>query len=265
MGSGIFIPSLLSIATSTSEAIIFGQQNPNSRGRLNANGPWTPPQYSQPALTSITVPASSSGTSGQQSSDTSYVFDAVFRVLHRRSTRKTSHPVLTSANISDHAYIEPSRISLEIGMSEAMSSFAKGVWVGSSTKSISAWQILKTLQINKTLLTLTTRLDVYYQMLIVEASTTDDNRTRHALKATVVLEEQLSAGVASGVASSARPQTSGGTTGGSLQSTPVGPSQLQQNAIPSPLYPNATLDPNVSGAGTVSGNSLSQQPVPHGS
>lgn len=260
MGTGIIVPSLLSITTSAAETLVFGQQNPNAQVNLQSSGPWTPPQFSQPALTVLTVPATTSSTSGQaSSSSTSYVFDAVFRVLHRRTVHKTSHPVLTGANISDHVYIEPSRVTLEVGMSDAMSSFANGIWVGASTKSISAWQILKNLQINKTLLTLTTRLDTYSNMVIMECNAPDENKTKFALRATIVLEELLSASVASTTTSSARPHSSGATPGGTLNSTAPNSSQLQNNTIPSTLYPGVTTYPTIPGAGNVSSNSLSQQ------
>jgi hypothetical protein len=261
MSSGVTLPSLLAvIATATSEAIVLSDtiKGPTSI-TVNSNGPWTPPQYSQPALTVLTVPATASTTTGQASSQsTAYVFDAVFRLLHRRTVHKTSHPVLTGANISDHAYIEPARVTLEIGMSDAMSSYSNGIWVGASTKSISAWQIIKGFQTNKTLINLTTRLDNYVNMLVIDAVAPDTNMTKYALRGTIILEELLSASVVSMPSQSARPQTTGSTSGGVIQSTPPSAGQLQQNMIPSPLYPSTPTYPSVPGAGNVSSNSLSQ-------
>lgn len=260
MSTGIILPSLFSIATSTSEALIFGSNPSNSAknqiGLISYDGAWTPPQYSQPALTVLTVnvPNSSNG----QSNQASYVFDAVFKISHRRTSHKTSHPVLTGANISDHVYILPSRVTLDIGMSDAMSSFENGVWVGSSTKSISAWQILKNLQISKSLVTLTTRLDTYSNMVIIDSSSPDENKTKHGLRATFVLEELLSASVLSIASQSARPQTSNSTQAGTVQSVSPNSSQVEQNVIPSPLYPSVNTYPQVPGAGRVSSNSLSQ-------
>lgn len=258
MAAGIIVPSLFSLATSTSETLIFGRKK-NTGVTLATNGPWTPPQYSQPSLTILTVPASSSSSTGQPaSSSVSYVFDAVFRVLHKRTIKKTSHPVLTGANISDHAYVEPSRVTLEIGMSDAMASFSNGIWVGASTKSISAWQILKGLANNFTLMTLTTRLDTYQRMMIIDLGSPDENKTKHGLRSTIVLEELLSASVISTPASSARPQTTNATPGGTIQSSSPNLSQTEQYSIPSPLYPNVPTYPTVPGAGDVSSNSLSQ-------
>lgn len=265
MGAGINISALLSFSASISQPITVAdeQSQAGSNGvSIQSSGPWAPPQYSQPALTILTVPPSSSTNTGQSAtSATNYVFDAVMRLTHTRRLTKTKHPVLTGANISDHAYIECARISLEIGMSDAMSSFADGVWVGSATKSISAWQILKGLQLNKTLLTLTTRLDTYSNMLIVEATSPDEIKTLHGLRATIVLEEIIAGSIASQPTSSARPQTSGSTPGGTIQGTAPNASQVQQNVIPSTLYPDTPLFPQVPGAGNVSSNSLGQVPT----
>lgn len=261
MGAGIVLPSLISIAASVSEALIFGQPNNIDDGNT-INGPWTPPQYGRPALTVLTVPGSIAPNTGQPiSSEIAYVFDAVFRILHRRTVRKTSHPVLTGANISDHAYNVPSTVTLEIGMSDAMASYQSGVWVGASTKSISAWQILKNLAQQKTLFNLATRLDTYYNMLIIDISSPDDNKTGHALRATVVLEELLAASIISTPPLSAVPQTSGSTQNGVVQPNAPNSSQVQQYQIPSSQYQNVQTYPQVPGAGSISSNNLGSLPI----
>jgi hypothetical protein len=267
-GIGISLPPLLGIVTSSSQpsTVGGGATGGASNGGGAGTGPWTPPQNALPALTILTVPASSGG-SGAASSAVNYVFDAVMRVIHRRSLHKTQHPVITGANIADHAYVMPARVSLEIGMSDSMAAYTAGVWVGAATKSVSAWQILKGLQLNRTLLTLTTRLDTYSQLLIVELEAPDDNKTLRGLKATVTLEEIVAGSVASQPSTSARPQTSGITSNGVVQSQPVNSSQAQQNVVPSTAFPNTLPYPQVPGAGLdsagpgsygVSSNSLGQ-------
>jgi hypothetical protein len=243
---------------------------------------WTPPQYSKPAVTIITVPQvgnpvlvsapvyNSSGlasapvyTGGVPAID--YVFDAVLKASHKRVIKKTQHPVLTGANISDHFYNMPSRVVLEIGMSDAMSSFTDGIWVGASTKSISAWQILKGIQATGTPLTVTTRLDTYKNMLIESMDSPDTNRTSHALRATIVLEELISASVSSLSTSSTstRPQTTDDSPQGLLVPTIPGYENQQQNVVPSSAYPDI-VPCDVPGAGTVSSGNLGNC-VPKGS
>lgn len=261
MASGILLPSLVSIATSTSrELMISSLTGQGESTSVSSSGPWSPPQWAQPALTMLTVPASSNSSTGQPAAaPTSYVFDAVFRVLHSRSIRKTQHPVLTGANVSDHAYVEPARVTLEVGMSDAMASFSAGVWVGWSTKSISAYQILKNLALNKTLFTLTTRLDTYSNMLIEHIDAPDENKTLHGLRATFTLGEIIAGGVTSAnSSSSARPQTTGSNSSGTVQSTTPDPSAVSQHVLPSASYPNAPSFSPVPGSGNASSNNLGQ-------
>jgi hypothetical protein len=274
--SGILFP-VISEVYAKSLPRYKGSSSQSGNYTSELTGPWTPPQYSQPAVTILTVPSSGNpvlvqapitGTDGTTSAPvyqggtpaSDYVFDAILRLNHKRSIEKTSHPVLTGANISDHFYVKPSRVVLEIGMSDAMSSFTAGVWVGASTKSVSAWQILKSLQIAGTLFTLTTRLDTYYNMMIIDLDTSDDHKTLHGLRASVVLEELLSAAVVSTAGASSRDQASGSTSLGTIQGTSINSTQQEQNVFPSSLYPDAPTYPNVPGAGDVSSTSLSQVP-----
>jgi len=272
MSSGIIVPALLEIQGSISQAIIISssQANKNFGVQARSSGPWMPPQWAQPALTVMTVVNTGSAATGQpataaarQAATTNYVFQnpSVIRASHRRTTKATSHPVLTGANIADHAYIEPSSLTLEIIASDAMASLQNGAWVGWPTAGITAWQILKSLQLSRTLLTITTRLDTYTNMLIMECEAPDENKTRHGLRATVVFREIIAASVASQSAVSARPQASSQNPQGIVQGSAADPSQVSQHVIPSASYPNIILDPSVPGAGNVSSNSLGQLPT----
>jgi hypothetical protein len=261
MSTGMSLPVLANLMVSVTENLTIGYQNPE-RGVVVSGGPWTPPQYSQPALTVLTVvyPPYSVNSSQSSAIRTDYVFDAVLRILHNRRLRKTSHPVLTGANISDHAYIEPARVTLEIGMSDSMSSFTNSMWTGiSSTKSVSAWKKIKDFQTGKVLITLTSRLDTYERMMVIDATSPDDNRTRHGLKATIVLEELLSASVMSTKASSARSDSTDSSPNGVVQAIPPNQSQVDNHSIPSPLYPGITANSSVPGAGTIGSTSLSKE------
>lgn len=278
MATGIVLPSLLTISASTAEAIVISSLNQPQQVDLQTNGPWTPPQFSQPALTILQVNYPPYSLSPKQASTASvnYVFDAVFRLLHRRVMRKTIHPVLTGAAISDHAYIEPTRVTLEIGMSDSMSSYSSDIWSGASTKSISAWQKIKGFQINRNLITLITRIDTYPNMMIIEAEVSDDYRTKLGLRATIVLEELLSASVLSVPASSARADTTDTTSQGVVQGTSPNVSQVEQHALPSSLssilkpVPIPQFSPlpilpfvpavSVPGAGVISGTTLDRCP-----
>jgi hypothetical protein len=209
------------------------------------NTQWTPPQWAQPALNILSVTYPPFTIDDQQTAEVSidYVFDAVFKVIHRRVLRKTSHPVLTGPNISDHAYIEPTRVSLEIGMSDAMAAYKADMWTGGFTKSLSAWQKIKEFQTKKLIITLVTRLDTYPNMMVIEAEAPDDNVSRHGLRATVILEELLSATVKVFPPISARDQVSDSTSVGIVQATAPNDAQVDQHQIPEYLKPgNITWD-----------------------
>jgi hypothetical protein len=228
---------------------------------------YRPPEWSQPALTTITLTTTVSITTSQvddltsrptanqsaasSNSSTStqmYVFDAVYRVMHSRRIRMTEHPVQSGASISDHAFIMPAKVSLEIGMSDAMDAFAPGVFESNASKSVSAYQILVALQQGRQPLTLNTRLDTYANMLVESIDAPDTKETRYGLKASVMLS-QIFTGTVTAQSVSARPQTSDSTSVGAKQAVPISSSDLERftTLLPTSVY----------GAGSVSSDSSS--------
>jgi hypothetical protein len=153
-------------------------------------------------------------------SDTIYVFDAVIRTEHQQRITKTEHPVQTGANVADHAIIEAARVVLEIGMSDAMDSFTTGQWTGSHAKSVNAYQTLLSLAKARQPLTVTTRLNVYTNMVLTGISVPDTVETRFALKASVTFEELFTGTITSQQVSS-RPDLTGSTNLGTKQALPV--------------------------------------------
>lgn len=251
---------------------------------VGSSGPWHPPEWSGPALTMITVPAPTApGTQGLSITDqiggqtlpgapsfqgqpTYLVFDAILRAEHTRELRRTEHPIQTSASspvtsITDHAYMLPARVTLEIGMSDAMDSFASDLWTSNASKSVSAYQTLVDLQRTRTLVSLTTRLDTYSNMLVESIIPTDTYKTRHGLRATVVFSEVFLAdgtAVSSGISFntstddiaqslSARAQTTASTALGTVQSGSVGSAVTKQFNISTATIPWTSMVP---GAGS---------------
>ncbi len=136
-------------------------------------------------------------------------FDAVLNTSTESSLTVTSHPVQNGANISDHAYMEPVRLSMEIAMSDAMASMVPGQFYGAYSKSISAYRALVDLQAARTPVRVQTKLNSYENMLITNISVNDDVHTQSGLRATVQLQQILIANVSSEKVS-ARSWTSGG-------------------------------------------------------
>lgn len=168
--------------------------------------PWRPEQWLQPATTMITVPSTSgpavpSAIPGlpdapayQGEPEKYLVFDAVFKIEHSRELRRTEHPIQASGSsptfsITDHAFRVPARVTLEIGMSDAMQSYFASAWAGSGSKSVACYQQLVDLQKQRRLVTLTTRLETYANMLIESIQPVDTQKSKTGLRAVVTLGE----------------------------------------------------------------------------
>src|SRR6185312_10356981 len=116
--------------------IITSFANPVS-SLLGNIGPWRPPQWSQGPLFSMTA------TSPVTGDTTAYVFDAVLVADHDQEAVVTMNPVQTGAAITDHVYIQPARLVIEIKMSDSMQSYNTGAgtgqWAANPSKSVSAY------------------------------------------------------------------------------------------------------------------------------
>lgn len=150
-----------------------------------------------------------------------YFFDAVIREEHTTTLRKTEHPIQTGANTTDHAYMLPAQLTLEIGMSDAMDALVNGQYRGSyETKSVAAYQTLVALQESRQPLTVLTRLKRYTNMLIEQIHAPDDARTYYGLRATVILSQLITSEVSEEKVST-REQVTKTTNKGSVQAEQV--------------------------------------------
>lgn len=143
-------------------------------------------------------------------------FDGIMSTETEEQLTITSHPVQSGANISDHAYREPTRITMEIVMSDVMACRQPGQFNSFFDKSVSAYRRLLDLQRSRIPVSVHTRLGTYQNMLIETISAPDDASTRDGLRCTVTLREVLVAKV--GVTKvSAREWTTGtGTNAGEV-------------------------------------------------
>lgn len=199
----------------------------NSIPIIGGRNGFRPPGWSQPQLTSITanVPVTQQPEGTQPgatiaSQPTTYVFDAVFRVEHSQEVRSTEHPVQSGASLVDHSFKLPSRVILDIGMSDTMDAYEQGMFTGADSKSVSAYQTLIGIQELRIPVTLSTRLDLYENMIIEAIRATDDVKTRYGLRAYVYLRQILVAKVSTSV-QSARPAQTGNNPVGQSQPVPV--------------------------------------------
>lgn len=137
-------------------------------------------------------------------------FDAIMNTSINNKLTVTSHPVQGGANISDHAYMEPVEISMEVAMSDAMDSYAYGQFqsVG-MTKSVCAYKMLCELQASRVPMVVTTRLGTYQNMVITDINPQDDVSTLYGLRCSVAMRQVLMANVTNEEKVSARPWVSG--------------------------------------------------------
>jgi hypothetical protein len=253
----------------------------------SAIGPWRPPQWANPAITSILIPGTpgtqyqgSSGFSGasgslgalflpnaggiptisvyedaqsdaitQGSPSQVLIFDGVLRLEHEQSAVPTEFPVQTGANLSDHIYIKPARLVMEIFMSDVMQSYTPGQFSSSFSRSVSAYMQLKNLLINRTIVTVNTKLDTYPNMAVVSIHAPDNFETIYSLKATVTFQQLFTAQVSS-QNSSSRTQTTDANQLGSVPTTGV-PDLVTTDYQPPDLLPS---QPYVPYAGDYSSN-----------
>ncbi len=226
--------------------------------------PWRPPQWASgtPALTmTATDPAT------QQT--TAYVFDNVMRIEHLCPTVVTLNPVQTGANISDHSYIVPPRLIVEIGMSDAMQSFTATQWADGPSRSVNAYRTLVAIQGALQPVQLSTRLNDYDTMMIADIRAEDDASTAYGLRAIVTFQQVVTANVETSSASSligttgnpvsADPQTTGQTIIGQQLPQTVPPSIQSQNSISNASSLGLSLSqiPTIAGQGTWSSYPLS--------
>jgi hypothetical protein len=157
----------------------------------------------------------------------SYFFDAFLRLDHTSKLTITQHPVQTGANISDHAFLEPKELTIEVGMTDVAQDIIPGQFAGSWSRSVKAYEILKDLQAARIPLQVLTRLGLYKNMLIETISAPDDYRTLYGLKATITMREVLVATVQT-VKTSAKPHITNSTNRGEVQPVETDESMLYQ-------------------------------------
>jgi hypothetical protein len=221
---------------------------------------WRPPQWkTAPPMFMVTIKGSQnapadqfsavtpeSGVPGdyllQQTAGTEqiYVFDAVITADHRQDATITSFPVQTGAAISDHAYIMPAEITLDIGMSDAMEAYASstsadvayagGAWTlpGSLTKkSVSAYATMLSWAQNRVLMSLTTRLFTYPNVMVASLAPQENAGTIASLRCRVTFKQIFLANIQT-LSPSARPQDTQNTGQGQASGGTPSNAQVSQ-------------------------------------
>lgn len=120
-----------------------------------------------------------------------WFFDAYTRENHESKLDITQHPVQTGAAVSDHAFLQPKTLTMDIAMSDVATSYIAGQFDGTWSRSRRAFDVLMELQALRLPLQITTRLKLYSNMLIETISAPDDYETLTGLKCTITFKELL--------------------------------------------------------------------------
>ncbi len=238
--------------------------------------PFRPPQWAQPAMTMLTIPAqyvqsnppqqvaapvyngqgaqiSAPITSAPANAVPSYlVFDGVMNISHSQPMVATEHPVQNSANLSDHIRAQQAVITMDVLMTDVLPAYAAGQWVGNSSKSVACFQTLDNLRLNRIPLTVTTRLKTYYPCFIMNVSPDETVKTRYGFRGRIEFK-QLNLFSVQTQNVSARNQTTGATVQGQVNPTAVPAGVTSQNGVANASTIQGSTG-TVIGAGTFGSN-----------
>lgn len=145
-----------------------------------------------------------------------WFFDALLHATHTSTLTITSDPVQSGSSISDNAFLQPRKLSMDIGMSDAATSFIPGQFTGGSSRSVQAYNVLSQLQQLRIPIQVYTRLGLYQNMLVETLTVNEDNTTANGLRCTINFQELLVATV-SVVKISANPAVTDKSTKGKQQ------------------------------------------------
>jgi hypothetical protein len=153
------------------------------------NTPYRPKQWNEELLFFLTASVYDLNT--KEYSIRYYYFDGVLKTEHVNQRRITQHPVQVGANITDHSFQLPARLTMEIGVSDVMDCYSlSNDWTSETVgRSINAFQGLKKLQESGKSLSVTTRLFTYDNMIIESISVPEDYRTLYSLRASIIFQQ----------------------------------------------------------------------------
>ena len=141
---------------------------------------------------------------GSQKSIGGIYLDAVLTETHNNAVRTTTNPVELGADITDHAIIEPKKITITAQVSDTplgLAAFGEIVdsitgFFGSSTeqnitRSVAAYNAIVDLMEKREPIEVQTKLKLYRDMLVTELSTSQDKDTSRVALMNISLTEVL--------------------------------------------------------------------------
>lgn len=155
-----------------------------------------------------------------------WFFDAFLKMTHTSTLTITDSPVESGTSVADNAFLQPRKLTIEVGMTDVAKSFIPGQFAGSGSRSVRAYKILRELQALRVPLQVVTRLGVYENLLIEVLSAPDDYTTHHGLRCTVTFREIIVAKLKT-VKISANPAVTNHQNRGHLEPVQANTSMIQ--------------------------------------
>lgn len=113
------------------------------------------------------------------------ILDVTVSERHEDELEITGHPVEQGAEITDHAFVKPVRVTIEAGHSDSGGSSS------GDSRSVETYEALLALQKKREPFDLVTGKRVYSNMLIKTLSVTTDISTEHVLMVRAELQEVI--------------------------------------------------------------------------
>ena len=145
-----------------------------------------------------------------------YFFDTTFKEMPSFTNQITQNPVQTGAAINDHLYHQPITLTIDVGVSDVVTSFSSSCFA-SGARSIDAFAYFEKLWEGGNALTIGTESCTYKNMVVKSFTPLKDKTTMHVFRATVTFQQIIvTDAVAIGVSQkkTADPQTTGKTNAG---------------------------------------------------
>lgn len=116
-----------------------------------------------------------------------------FEEHHTDVLEITDHPIEQGAKISDHAYKQPSKVTIKFGYSNSSMGGTSGAsHAGAASGQVAAiYQALLSLQASREPFEVMTGKRLYQNMLLQELTVDTDKQTEHALMVTAVFKEVI--------------------------------------------------------------------------
>lgn len=120
------------------------------------------------------------------------VFDAVFEETHESELEVTDNPVETGVKISDHAYMNPLRVTISAGVSDTpLAVLTNDAFASDAGRSKRAYEVLTELQRSGEPFSVQTGLKLYENMVCTSIRTSQDKDSANVLLFTAVLREVI--------------------------------------------------------------------------